>query len=400
MAKYLEGKASNNIAVAQYSFDSIDLTALRRRKSEKWATHPPDVLPAFVAEMDFELAQPIRDVLHEAVESGDSGYASPAELRSIFAKFAARRFAWNVGRDCVFAVPDVMAGVEESLRLFTARGDGVVINPPVYPPFFQVIENSERRVVAVDLHGDPSGGYSVDITGVERAFADGAKAYLLCSPHNPVGRVWTRAELEPIAELARRYDVAIISDEIHAPLTMPGVDFVPLLTVADEAQSCVALTAASKAWNIAGLKCGIMVANDRTHSPLRAQLTRRADEVLYRTGHFGVLASIAAFRDGETWLDALREYLDNNRRRLEDGLQQAISEIRYRPGEATYLAWLDCRELGFGDDPAARFLERGRVALERGTKFGAAGAGFVRLNLGTSSAILDEIVERMGRALD
>jgi cystathionine beta-lyase len=386
--------------VAQYSFDSIDLAALRRRKSEKWVTHPPDVLPAFVAEMDFELAQPIRNVLHEAVESGDSGYAWPAELRSAFAEFAARRFAWNIERDRVFAVPDVMAGVEESLRLFTERGAGVVINPPVYPPFFQVIENSERRVVCVDLDRDLSGRYSVDMNGLEHAFADGAKAYLLCSPHNPVGRVWTRAELEPIAELARRYDVAIISDEIHAPLTMPAIDFVPMLTVSDEEQSCITLTAASKAWNIAGLKCGIMTANGRTHAPLRAQLTRRADEVLYRTGHFGVLASIAAFRDGEGWLDALREHLNNNRRRLEDRLHQSIPAIRYRPGEATYLAWLDCRELDFGDDPAARFLERGRVALERGTKFGSTGAGFVRLNLGTSSAILDEIVERMSRALD
>lgn len=350
--------------------------------------------------MDFDLAPPIQRALHCAVDAGDTGYTSPAELRDAFVRFWNSRFSAAVAPHQVFVVPDVMAGVQEALNLFTRPGDAVVVNPPVYAPFFQVIRNAGRVVAQASLTCDDTLRWSFDLHALEGAFASGARAFLLCSPHNPVGRVWRREELRAVAELARAYDVAVIADEIHAPLLMPGVEFVSYLSIADEEQSALALTSATKAWNIAGLKCGIMVASASVAHSVRDHLSPRADEVLYRTGHFGVLASIAAFRDGQEWLDALRAYLAESRNYLHALLNERLPAIRYRPQEATYLAWLDCRGLALGDDPAAELLQRGRVALEPGKKFGAPGVGFVRLNMGTSRNILHEIVQRMAHALN
>jgi cystathionine beta-lyase len=380
-------------------FDSVTLDWLRERKSEKWATYPRDVLPAFVAEMDFALAPAVRDAVRGALELGDFGYASTATIPPAFVYFAQKRFGWDVDERAVFAIPDVMAGVTEALHALTCPGASVVINPPVYPPFFDVIAHADRTVVEVPLLRDAELHWSIDFDALERAFSQGAQAYLLCSPHNPVGRVWSRAELEEIAMLAARHRVAVISDEIHAPLTMPGVTFVPFLSIAHD-QPSVAITSASKAWNIGGLKCAVMIAGPASRDALAARLKSRPNEIEWRTGHLGVLASVAAFRDGAAWLDDLLGYLDSNRRLLTALLRDHIPSARYSPPDATFLAWIDCTDLHLEGDPARRFLERGRVALEAGAKFGRASGDWVRLNLGTSRAILHEIVSRMATALD
>ncbi|MBV8149327.1 MAG: aminotransferase class I/II-fold pyridoxal phosphate-dependent enzyme [Candidatus Eremiobacteraeota bacterium] len=379
---------------------SPSLERLRRRSSEKWRSYSPDVLPAFVAEMDFELAPPIAAALHAAIDVGDCGYACVRELPPSVCAYAARALGLSLDPNQVFAVPDVMAGVAQALHVLTPPGSAIVVNPPVYPPFFEVIRTSGREIAEVPLLVDDVGTWRIDVDGLERAFAAGARGYLLCSPHNPVGRVWNAGELRSIAALTKRYRVAVIADEIHAPLTLPGVSFRSFLACADEAQASVALLSASKAWNLAGLKCGAMVAGNAT---VRTALAKRVKEIpteiASRVGHLGVIASIAAFRDGFQWRDALCRHLDGNRLLLGNLLRERLSLARWSPPEATYLAWIDCGGLGIGPDPARHFLERGRVALEPGHRFGAGGASFVRLNFGTSPAILTEIIDRMAAAV-
>jgi cystathionine beta-lyase len=380
-------------------FESVTLETARERTSEKWRVYPPDVLPAFVAEMDFEIAPPIRNALQRALDSSDLGYAAPKEIAHAFAAFASSFLKWDIDANQVFAVPDVMSGVSQALHLLTQPGEGIVINPPVYPPFFEVIAYEGRHIVEVPLVEHESGDWIVDLKQLERAFAAGAKAYLLCNPHNPVGRAWSARELQAMAELAQRYGVAVISDEIHAPLTMPGVPFVPFLHIAPETVPAVALTSASKGWNIPGLKCGVLIACATLAPRMREQLRAIPTEIESRIGHLGVIASVAAFREGVPWLQELRAYLEGNRLLLQQLLAQHVAAIRYRPQEATFLSWLDCRALNLPDEPAKYFLKHGRVALYNGTSFGSSGAGFVRLNIGTSRQILAEIVGRMEAAL-
>jgi len=237
-------------------FDGIALDDLRRRRSSKWVTYPADVLPAFVAELDVPLADPIRRALHGAVDAGDLGYTEPGALPEAFAGFAMDAYGWAVDPADVTLVPDVMVGIIEVLRAAGDPGAAVVINPPVYPPFFFDLPEAGRRVVEVPLARD-AGGYSLDLDGLAAAFRAGARTYLLCSPHNPLGRVWSEAELRGVADLAERYDVLLLSDEIHAPLALPGCRHLPLPTIAGD--RCITFTSASKAWNTAGRRVGLNV---------------------------------------------------------------------------------------------------------------------------------------------
>jgi cysteine-S-conjugate beta-lyase len=374
-------------------FDRLSLQTLRRRQSAKWRVYPDDVLPAWIAEMDFALAPPVKQALLTAVGLDDCGYAhEDRRLGEAFAGFARRRWGWHVDPGRVRIVPDVMVGVAEVLRVLTEPGEGVVINTPVYPPFFSTIAEVGRRVVEVPLARGPD-GFELDLDAVERTLAAGARAWLLCNPHNPTGRVFRREELRRVVELAARHDAVVISDEIHAPLTLPGARHVPLLSLGEEAAArAVALTSASKAWNLAGLKCGIVVVGG---AAMQARLKALPHDLHYRCGLLGLVASTVAFQQGEPWLEALLEQLDSNRRLLADLLARRLPAVGYVPAEASYLAWLDCGALGLGPDPATVFLRRGRVALSRGLDFGRQGAGFVRLNIGTSAALLTEAVERM-----
>lgn len=374
-------------------FDGIALDDLRRRRSSKWVTYPPDVLPAFVAELDVPLADPIRRALHEAVDLGDLGYTEPDALPEAFAGFAADEYGWAVDPADVHLVPDVMVGVVEVLRALGEPGGAVVINPPVYPPFFVDLPEAGRRVVEVPL-ARAGGGFTLDLDGLAAAFRAGARTYLLCSPHNPVGRVWTAAELRGVAELAERYDVLVLSDEIHAPLALAGSRHRPFPTLAGD--RCVTFTSASKAWNTAGLKCAVAVTSG---SRGRALLGRLPKEVRYRAGILGVAGAVAAFTAGRPWLESLRAHLDRNRTLLAELLAERLPEVGYVPPEAGFLAWLDFAAYDLGDDPAEMLRERGRVALQRGPDFGRQGAGCARLNIGTSRALLTEAVDRMAAAL-
>jgi cystathionine beta-lyase len=376
-------------------FDSLDTA--RARRSVKWRTHPGDVLPMFVAEMDLALAPPVRQVLAEAVAASDTGYAMAfPHLGEAVAGFAQRRWGWTVDPEQVHPVPDVGVGMVEVLRALDAGGRSVVFSPPVYPPFWHWTAEVGARAVEVPLARQDDGSYRLDLPALEQAFAAGPVAYMLCHPHNPVGRIHDAPELAALVELASRYGVTLVSDEIHAPLALPGQTFTPLLTVPGAAEVAVSLVSASKAFNLAGLKCATAVAA----SPrMRAVLDRLPEDLRYRVGHLGVLAGIAAFTECDAWLDGLTAALAERFDQLDRLLAEQLPELVWQRPQATYLAWLDCRAHGDGEEPCRRFLERGRVAVEPGPRFGAPGSGFVRLNVGTSADVLTEGVARMAAAL-
>ncbi|MFI6932092.1 MalY/PatB family protein [Streptomyces sp. NPDC050287] len=375
---------------------SLTLDRLRRRTSMKWRTYPEDVLPVWVAEMDVPLAEPVVRAVTDALALGDTGYPAGTAYAEALAAFAGKRWGWDglaVERTAI--VPDVMLGVVEMLKLVTGPGDPVVVNPPVYPPFFPFIEHMDRTVAEAPLGTDGRLDLDTLQETFRRAVADGRRAaYLLCSPHNPTGTVHTADELTAVAALADRYGVRVVADEIHAPLVTDGARFVPYLGVPG-GENGLSLMSASKGWNLAGLKAALAVAGPGA----AADLARLPEEVGHGPSHVGVIAHTAALREGVPWLDALLAGLDDNRRLLADLLAEHLPAVVRHPGQGTYLVWLDCRALGLGDDPAETFLRRGRVAVSSGLPFGTGGAGHVRLNLATSPEILEEAVRRMAAAV-
>jgi len=362
----------------------------------KWRQYPEDVLPLWVAEMDVPTPEPVAEALIAAVRRGDTGYPLGDSYAEALGEFAVRRWGWDgvvPGRAAI--VPDVMLGVVEMLKLVTGPGDPVVVNSPVYPPFFDFVAHMDREVVEAPLGADGR----LDFEAVESAFAAMAArgrrgAYLLCNPQNPTGAVHTREELERVAGLAAEFGVRVVADEIHAPLVAVGEKFTPYLSVAG-AEDGLSLMSASKGWNLAGLKAAVAIAGPAAV----ADLARMPEEVGHGPSHLGVIAHVAALREGGEWLDALLAGLDENRALLGRLLAEHLPGVAWRPGAGTYLQWLDCRGLELGDDPAGVFLERGRVAVNSGIPFGAGGAGHVRINIATSPAILTEAVERMAAAV-
>ncbi len=384
--------------MSEHPYDSLREEDLRLRRSVKWQQFPADVLPVWVAEMDYPLADPVREVLLEMVERGDTGYVHPGGVAEAYAAFAAQRYGQQVGPEGARVIPDVMRGVHHVLAVHTEPGAAVVIDTPAYPPFFSTITAAERRVVDVPLVRDADGRFAHDLDALERAFAAGAAAYLFCSPHNPTGRVWSSAELETLADLADRYAVTVLADEVHSPLTYAGHAHIPFASLdSDAARRSVSFVSASKAWNLPGLKCALAVPGG---APAAQLLEALPEELAFGAGILGAAANVAAFRDGGPWLRDTLDYLDGNRRALAEQLPALLPQVRWSPPEATYLAWLDLRPLGWGDDPASVLLERGRVALYAGPEFGVPGRGFARLNLATSRALLGEALERMAGAAD
>ncbi len=372
------------------------LELLRTRTSEKWTAYPPDVLPMFVAESDFPLAEPVASALHRAIERSDTGYIGDdhGATGRAFAAFADRRWGWRVDPSGVRTTTDVSVVIVEALRALIAPGDGVVITPPVYPPFFDLIPEAGGRVVEAPL-APTRGGHELDLEAIDRALTDGARAVLLCNPHNPLGLVHSRDALAGLSEVVDRHGAVVVSDEIHAPLTHTDASFTPYLTVSDAAaRHAIAAHSASKAFNLAGLKCAMFV----TASARMTEVVRRLPaEVEERTSIFGRIATSAALERGDAWLDGVIASIEDNRRLLALLLEERMPAVRHREPKASYLAWLDMREAGWGDDPATVALERARVAVSSGPAFGREGAGFVRLNIGCSPEVLTEAIDRLAR---
>ena len=365
------------------------------RSSLKWTRYPEGVLPLFVAEMDYPVSERIREAVIERVAASDLGYIDSAgPLAEAFASFAAHRWSWTLDPGTVRVATDVSVGIVESLRHGIAQGSPVVVTSPVYPPFFELIEEARLPVVDVPMV-ETLTGWTLDLASLEEAFIAGARAMLLCNPHNPLGLPHDRDSLAALAMLAARYGVLVISDEVHAPLTHHGAVFTPFAVVAgDVAAHSITVTSASKGWNMAGMKCALMVPSD-AHT--LAILDSFPQEVASRTSILGLHANIAAYGDTE-WLDATISRIMHNDQLLASLLQRKLPLVRYRRPTATYLGWLDFRDLGFGLDPAERVLSDAKVALNSGPAFGAGGRGHARINFACDPSVLEEAVERMAVA--
>ena len=377
----------------------LSLEEMREHRSAKWSRVPADVLPAWTAEMDVRTAPAVAEALRTAIDRSDFGYAGdPAPVTEAFTGFARDTWGWDpsagTGRMRLFA--DVGQAAMEVLRVVTRPGDRVVINPPVYLSFYPWLKALDLEPLEVPMLDVASGG-RLDLEGMRSALASGARVVLLCTPHNPLGHVYTAEELSAVAELAAEHDALVVSDEIHAPLVHPGSPepFLPFLAVSDAARQVgVALHSPSKAWNTAGLKTAIGV------TAVEGRWSGVREELEWSPSILGQYAAAAAYADGREWLDTVRAGIEQRTAQLVDLLAEHLPGVRYQPGHASYLAWLDCRALGLGDDPAATFLARGRVQLSPGPAFGAGGAGFARLNIGTSEELMTEAVRRMASALD
>jgi len=387
--------------MSDHSVSAPNLAELQSHRSEKWRGFAADVLPLPVAEMDFPVAQPIRDLLTEMISKSDLGYlGSIPELGQGFAQFAGRRWNWEVDPLQVRAATDVGVAVVEVLRVFTNRGDSILVNSPVYQNFYNWINETKLNLVDVPFErtGDESANpWQINWDGIEKAYAAGLKVHLLCSPHNPLGRIYTKEELLRIVALAKRYDVLVISDEIHAPLTFKGNTFVPMLSLGADAESVsVTVTAASKGWNIAGLKCAIIVSQNEV---INARLATMPMAVHFRASLLGGFATAIAFAEGEIWLDSVIENLDHNRHMLKDLLNSQLPSVRYHIPDNSYLGWLDLEALNLGEDPSVTLLEKGRVAFNAGHIYGKQCSQYVRFNFATSPTIITEAVHRIARAI-
>jgi cystathionine beta-lyase len=390
--------------------EQLTLDQLRTRTSMKWRAHPADVLPLWVAEMDVLLAPAVASAVQRAIAAGDTGYPHGQAYAEALADFAADRWGWDgIAIERTAIVPDVMLGIVETLRLLTEPGDAVVVCSPVYPPFYAFVTHAGRQVIEASLGPD----FRIDLGALDEAFVAARRVsqrpvLLLANPHNPTGVAHTRDELTAVAALARRHGVRVISDEIHAPLVLAGAEFVPYLTVPG-GEDAFALFSSSKGWNLAGLKAALLIAGPEA----AADLARLPEEVSHGPSQLGILAHTAALTGGRDWLDALLDGLDRNRGLLMSLVEEHLPQTTLVRPEATYLAWLDCRSLGLHSTtpqdgpgvvselsgPARMFLDRARVALSSGHVFGTGGAGFVRINFATSSAILRDAVQRMGAAI-
>ncbi|MEV7398262.1 aminotransferase class I/II-fold pyridoxal phosphate-dependent enzyme [Aeromicrobium sp. NPDC092404] len=367
----------------------LTLDDLRRRTSVKWREHGPDVLPLWVAEMDVLLAEPITRAVTRAVADGDTGYPHGTAYAEAVSAFALERWSWTVDPGRMAWVADVMTGIVEAIGLVSSPGDPVVVSPPVYPPFYGYVEHAGRAIVEAPLNEVGR----LDLDSLEAAFIRAGSTgrpvtYLLCNPQNPTAVAHTAEELTAVAGLAQTYGVRVVVDEIHAPLAADG--FVPYLSLPGTANA-FSLVSATKAWNLAGMKAALLVAGEEG----AADLARLPEVVSHGPSHLGDIAHATAFREGGAWLDALHADLAANRVLLAELLDRHLPGARWGQGAGTYLAWIDCRGLGLGDDPAEAFLDRGRVAVSSGLPFGN-GDGYVRLNFATTPEILTEALERMG----
>lgn len=374
----------------------------RNTDSAKWGCYDQadcdvgDVLPLWVADMDFRSPEPVIRALQERVAHGVFGYGLPPdELPAVIQERLARLYDWRVEIEDIYFVPGVVTGFNQVCHAVGAPGDAVLVEPPVYYPMLYAPGNADRICKTVPLV-ERGGWYEHDFDAFEAA-AESASLFLLCNPHNPVGRVFERDELERLAEICLRHDVVICSDEIHCDLVFPGHLHIPIAALSPEiAARTVTLFAPSKTFNVAGLSCSVGVIQN---SDLRERVQQAGAGLVAHINVMGFTAALAAYRHGEDWLGAALGYLEDNCDYLLNYLETHIPQIRCRKPEGTYLAWLDCREAGIPGNPHEFFLERAGVALNDGADFGEGGGGFLRLNFGCPRATLTEALDRMRTAL-
>jgi cystathionine beta-lyase len=379
--------------------DAVRPGSRRPSRGEKWTTYPDDVLPLWVADMDFPIAEPIRRVLRFAVERSDLGYPihpAPTAIPELTAERMQREYGWRVAPERVEIVSDVVQGMYTAVYQFSKPGEGVIVQTPIYPPFLGSVLKQGRRLDENALALGPH-GYEFDLAQLRETTDAATRILLLCNPHNPTGRAFRRDELAALAALAVDRDWIVVADEIHQDLVWGGRRHVPFASLSPEVERrTITLTAASKAFNIAGLRCGVAIFGS---DELQRRFCALPRHIRGGIGMLGIEALDAAWRHGGPWLGEVREYLESNLGFLIDFVRDELPGVVLHPPEATYLAWLDCRALDLRPSAFAFFLEKAKVALSDGATFGAPGRGFARINFATSRAILSEALERMAKAL-
>ena len=376
-------------------FTSFTLDQLKARTSAKWQHYGADVLPLWVAEMDATIAPSVVEAVNAAMTSGDTGYAVGDAYGEAFVEYSKRH--WNLDLDVAYTIPviDVIRGLGSVIEHATEPGAPIVITPPVYYPFAMIVAGTGRTLVNAPMTAagrfDPE---TLDTAFAEAAAMGKGGMVLISNPHNPTGVVHTREELTTLATLANKHGIRILSDEIHAPLTMPGYEFISILDI-PEAADAIVVTSASKSYNLAGLKGALIVTRKESSEFVRSMKA----EYLEAPSHLGTIAHVAALRGGDEWIAAVNKDIDRNRHLVTELVSTFLPGAKYTPVEATYLAWVDCRTLGLGDDPGQVFLEKGKVAFSSGHVFGEGGEGYIRVNMATSPEILSEAFRRASLAL-
>lgn len=373
-----------------------EVRRLRENSCIKWRHYDEDVIPAWVADMDFPPARPITDALRAMIDRGDLGYnfAAQSQLPRVFTEREERRFGWRPDAEGLRVFCDVVQALEVALWLSTEPGDGVILLTPVYPPFFGAVAATKCRVIDVPL--DPLGWRLDPDRLAEAASSPGARAILLCNPHNPTGRVFTRAELLQVFDAAEKNGLLVISDEIWHDVVYPPAEHVPFASLSADAQSrTVTITAASKSFNLAGMRCAIAHIGP---AELREKIAALPGHLLGAVSSLGSEATLAAWTLGDEWLGGTIAQLQENRDAVVSRFAAELPGVGLTSPEGTYLAWLDFSALNLGDDPSAGILAEARVALSRGTDFGDAGRGRARLNFATTGELLAEMLDRLVRA--
>lgn len=378
-------------------FDGLSEMELRRAGSRKWSTHP-EAIGAFIAEMDFGTAPQIQEALQKPVASGGLGYvpvAAVEEMTQACSDWLESVYGWNVPASSIRPISDVLAGIVLAITHYSAPGSAIVLPTPAHMPFLKIPASVNRRVIQVPMTYDGD-DWKLDLKGIDAAFAAGGGLLIFCNPHNPIGKVYSRAEMVEVAAIVEKHGARVCADEIHAPLVFSSSRHIPYASVsAAAARHTVTLTSATKAWNMSGLKCAQIIFSNSVDQETWSTVNFMAE---HGVGHLGVLASTAAYREGKPWLTEVTTYLDRNRRHLAALLAEHLPEVRYSAPEGTYLAWLDCRELNLGNHPAEFFLDKAGVACSDGAAFGDNGAGHLRFNLAMPTPILERAVRQMGQA--
>jgi len=372
----------------------FDIARLRARRTNKWHKFPPDVLPAWVADMDFGVAPSITAALARLTRDQEYGYAArDGVLTAAFVRRMERRFGWHTDPADTIAIGDLVQASFSSVMAFSEPGDAILLQLPSYPPFMRAIEDTGRRLIANPMRDDGT-QWVLDLGAYEAAHDPRLRMLIFCHPQNPTGRVFRRAELEEVADFAIRHDLVVVSDEIHADIVYPGNTHIPLASLHSQiASRTITITSATKSFNIPALRCAVMHFGA---SALKRGFEKRIpSRLLGSPGVTGVDATVAAWDDGQPWLDEILAQLRANRDWLAAMLAAKLPGVTMRVPEATYLAWLDCRALELSCPAGQFFLDQAKVGLNFGESFGADYAGFARLNFATPAAILREIVRRM-----
>ena len=385
--------------LSQVDFDTISESYLRGIVGKKWSTFP-DCTGAFVAEMDFATAPVIKEALHAVVEEGFFGYlpdAAADDMRAACAAWYGANFGWDVPATSIEPVPDVLKVLEIVLQYFSKPDGKVIVTTPAYMPFLFVPKAMGREQIEVPMI-NTDGFWEFDFDGIEAAFQAGGEVLILCNPYNPLGRVLTRDEMVRISELVDKYGGRVFSDEIHSPITYPGVQHIPYASISEvTAGHTITAASASKAWNLAGLKCAQAILSNETD---REIWKRDAGFAAHGASTIGVIANAVAWREGKPWLDDVLAYLDGNRQLIGEMLGTLLPDVTYRQPDGTYLAWLDFRKANLGPGLDVFFRENAHVAIVDGGACGEVGQGAVRFNFAMPRPILQEAIERMAAAVN